>query len=144
MGIDIDGWVEVTNGDKGEYSWSGLIALSPLIDVCDEGSLLLFGIGKGDSELRPIAKDRGLPKYPSSSVQNSIKSLKDFEIEESNYSFDENFGFTNILFSELLESNVMDNLENTQWARVMRLIDVLVESGRYKANQVRLVVWAYI
>jgi len=148
MGIDIEGWVEVTHKDQeeeqGDYSWRGLIALSPLVDVCDEGSLLLFGIGGENLEIDPIAKDRGLPNYPSGAVKSAIKELKDFETKETNYSFDENFGFTNILYSELLESNVMDQLQNTQWARVMRLIEVLTATGRYKPDQIRLVVWAYI
>ena len=50
MGIDIQGWLEVSRLDQdqrtAEYARSGIISISAVIDFCYEVSQLLFGFSK--------------------------------------------------------------------------------------------------
>ncbi|MBU6953314.1 hypothetical protein [Hahella sp. HN01] len=146
MGIDIDGWVEVTHSADSSEHWFGLLNLSPLIDVCDRGSVLLFGIGNGWKGDCPIAMERGLPANPSYQTLRDIQDIKTFEDEEKGCA-NEHFGYTHLYYSELLRPAFAEEygrLAGTQWGPVIKLIEALIDSGRYQPEQVRFVVWACI
>jgi hypothetical protein len=143
MGIDIEGFIEVRHDSENDTlrKWVGLVPVSPFIGCSDADSDILFGISKVSNCECPIAPNRGLPSNTSKEVTDLLDSWKEFEKEDSNFSFDELFGFTHITFKEFNDLKVFTKLEGTQWCTIFKLMDTV--NDRFKAENIRLVVWAY-
>jgi hypothetical protein len=143
MGIDIEGFIEVRYDAENEVltKWIGLIPISPFIDCTDADSALLFGIRKAGVFDPPIAADRGLPSDYSQEVNCLLDSWRNFEKEESNFSFDDLFGFTHISFKEVIDLEVTGKLEGHQWSTIFKLMSAV--NDRFRAENIRLVIWAY-
>lgn len=143
MPIYTFGWVDVTRLDDSDveedYAWSGLIDLSVYIDAVDEVAEVLFGYSKrilrGEYHVEAFAKDRGLPKNPSPHLKREIENISE-----------DHFGFTHIYFHEIQKinwSNYQFDDPDSDWFRLISLLNKLLEENRFQANKIRIVVWFY-
>jgi len=144
MGIDVQGFIEVRYDSENDLlsKWKGLIPISSLVVHCDVDASVLFGISRDGFCKNPVASERGLPTDASLAVLEALESYREFEKEESNFSFDELFGFTFLNYQEILDSDLIKKLDGNQWKTVFSLMKVLHKSGIYEAVNIRLVVWA--
>lgn len=139
MPIDIEGWIEVR--DKASNRWTGFEPIGKYMIMADSNSDYLFGISK-IKLAKPIFGARGLPNDTSAEVEQYLNEYREFEHIESNFSFDELFGFSFVGYRELTESAAFGGVEESSgWCKVFRFMDGLLESG-HDSNDIRLVVWA--
>lgn len=151
MGIDIHGWVEVSQLDteeRGEdYAWSGIINVPVIIDGCDEVSQLLFGFSKhaltgGHLPHQPIARNRGLPPNPSGSVKQDLDEIREYE---RNHGSGEIGGYTHIDFAEIesldWQQHGIRDLESSDWWTLFKMIRVLRSDHRFGTAGIRIVCW---
>lgn len=139
MPIDIEGWIEVTSHKV--HEWDGVDNISPYLISAGAESDYLFGITKVP-RAESVAANRGLPEDISKEAKANLDSWKDFEKEESNFSFDELFGFSHISYNEILERDLVNKIGNDYgWCKVFDKMKSIVDGGVEPEN-VRVVVWA--
>jgi len=139
MSIDIEGWIEVKN-EQNIY-WEGIENISTYLIFAGEESNYLFGISKISCK-ESLAGYRGLPGEISKEVAASLDRWRQFEKEESNFSFAELFGFSYLGYDEVLEHNLIEVVGNDcGWRRVFDKMRE-IEANGHKAGNIRVVVWA--
>ncbi len=151
MGVDIHGWVEVSQLDRErrteEHAWGGVISISAVIDSCDEVSQLLFGFSKqaltgGALPYVPIAANRGLPPNPSGNVQQDLKDIRDLE---QRFGPGEFRGYTHIDVTEIesidWRSYGVSNLESSDWSLLFRMVWLMRSDHRFADAGIRIVCW---
>jgi hypothetical protein len=151
VGIDIHGWVEISELDQHQrnedYAWSAVIDVGFIIRFCDELSHLLFGFSflaltGGQLEFAPIAMNRGIPPNPSWEVRQDLKQIRQ---HEEKFGFGEFSGYTYIDMSEI---DAIDwahygivKTEPNDWWLLFGMIDLLRADQRFASAGVRLVCW---
>jgi hypothetical protein len=109
--------------------------------MADANSDYIFGITK-IQRLNSVAGNRGLPNDISSQVATNIEDYREFEKEETNFYFDELFGFSFIIYDEVLKYELHDKLDkHSKWLDVFETMNKYFVKG-YSANNLRVVVWA--
>ncbi len=139
MPIDIEGWIEVKNQEA--RGWNGVADISPYLIFAGVDSDYVFGITKipiGNS----IAADRGLPEDISPEARATLDSWREFEKEESNFSFEEIFGFSYISYLEIQRMNLDEKVKNNcGWRRKKEKMKSM-SNDCTKPENIRVVVWA--
>jgi hypothetical protein len=151
MGIDICGWVEISDWGpenfEEEYAWTGVIRIAPLMYVCDVVSELLFGFSKralcGEKlPYVPIAANRGIPSNPSQEVVSDMKSIAELE---QRFGPGEFRGYTSIDISEIDAIDwaryEVDTTRPSGWWVLLRMIDLLRSDQDSINRGIRLVCW---
>ena len=139
MPIDIEGWIEVRNTET--QKWNGAQSISSYMIYAGEESDLLFGITK-ISRAGSIAANRGLPEDISQETKENLDGYREFEKEESNFSFDELFGFSYITYEEILKHDLVQKFRNgIGWDLVFGEMES-IRKNTVKAENIRVVVWA--
>ena len=140
MTIDICGWIEVKN--ENSLDWEGKVNILEYLITTDIHSSEIFGINKY-SESKSIAGYRGLPEKTSKAVEEDLDSYREFEKVESNFSFEELFGFSYLTYDEILSLNLIEQIEKQSgWFNVFELMALLHRQGFDRKN-VRVIVWAH-
>jgi hypothetical protein len=147
MGMWVEGWIEVRlwhNGPEDEDSWQAVVDVGSLTDDTDTISELLFGLSKAraclDHDTPPgIFEGRGKPAHVSRQIRSDWEAIR---LHEDKYGPGEIDGYTSANWAELaaVRPNLPD-LAESDWRRVLDLMAVLAEGGRYPADRVRIVVW---
>lgn len=147
MGLDIQGWIEVTCAPDGEApndtTWMGVTRLSPLVDVPDDLSEALFGFSKKSvarpEDFSPIASGRGIPAACSQEVRDDVARIRK---HEQQYGPGECGGFTYVTYGELARMN-WDSLgvrpHDSEWSTVFRVLEVL--GARFDHEKIRIITW---
>ncbi len=139
MPIDIEGWIEVKNLDTPE--WVGVDGISSYMIFAGKESDYIFGITKIPRE-NSLAANRGLPEDISNETKEHLDGWREFEKEESNFSFEELFGFSYITYAEILKMKLPEKIgDDNGWCKVFKKMDSLV-SDKTKPENIRVVVWA--
>jgi hypothetical protein len=107
MGLDIQGWIEVTYASDGEAQddtmWMGVTCLAPLVDVPDDFSEAAFGFSKKavtkPEDFNPMASGRGVPAACSRQVRDDIARIRNHERQHGP---GECGGFTFVSYAELM------------------------------------------
>lgn len=101
----------------------------------------LFGITKRSSQMS-VAANRGLPNDISIETRQSINSWREFEKEESNFSFEELFGFSHITYEEIMRLELANEEPNNDgWSKVFDKMHFFYMQGNLPTD-IRVIVWA--
>jgi len=137
----IDGWLEVRR--CGEATWSGVLSIGPLVDIGDEISERLFGLSKrwrsAQSQIDPVAADRGIPSDPSEELR---ATLAQHAAHEKEFGPGELGGYTHAVWSELADLPLDTTaLADSDWRVVLDIARRLAADPRFAQDGVRFVVW---
>ena len=139
MSIDIEGWIEVKNIKT--QRWDGVQNISSYLIFAGDESDQLFGITK-IPRAEPIAANRGLPDDLSQEAKDTIAGYREFEKEESNFSFEELFGFSYISYKEILKHDLVNRFDHEiGWSKVFSRLKSIQEDA-VSTEDIRVVVWA--
>ena len=142
MGLDIEGWIEVTrNPDAAAaHAWFGVVCLSSIVDVADDDTERLFGLSKlcvsGQKVIDALAAGRGVPPNASAQVR---RDLDDIAAHEAEYGPGEFGGYTFAVWSEIRAVELTDPPEGSQWKLAFALAREL--EVVYGPERIRFVVW---
>jgi hypothetical protein len=140
MPIDICGWIEVKNPNTA--IWDGVEDILSYAIFAGSESDYLFGITKRP-RVEAVAANRGLPADIGSETKYDLESWKDFEKEESNFSFDELFGFSFLTYDEIIRKGLEDEIGSENgWCKVFDKMKSVLADG-IKPENIRVVVWAH-
>jgi len=150
MGINIEGWLEITRFEREEqnqdYAWTGLLSLGAVIDSCDEISEVMFGFSRRalieGLPFTPVAKERGLPSAYSQQVIENLKRIKEHELKHGEGEY---FGNTYIYYHQIKEIdwNVfgVENIRESNWNLVFKILQIMETDCRFDSQRIRLVAW---